>query len=225
MRELRLRLSPPAGAYSERDWLDNDSPLTRNPVASLALQRDDHVCQFCGFQSRKYQRWYGDEGAGADALATVCFFCLQVLRVDLVLVWKSAVLVWLPELDQAELNRAMPEIYVNRVSTRSNLGGRARELLDRMHARSAQAKARFGFDNPEDLVRRLRQDASAEADIDAMVADGLRLLPLDRRQVWSDGLEFNQFPQVLAFWRSADGPFAPGQTRSFEKLQLDLLMV
>ena len=59
----------------------------------------------------------------------------------------------------------------------------------------------------------------------AVGLSGLRLLPIDRRVIRSDGFEFNQFPQALAFWRSADGPFAPGRTRSFESLELDLVLV
>ncbi|MFA7457021.1 MAG: type IV secretion protein DotN, partial [Micavibrio sp.] len=38
--------------------------------------------------------------------------------------------------------------------------------------------------------------------------DGVRLFPLDRRNVSEGELKFNQFPQILAYWRSKDGPFA-----------------
>jgi len=38
--------------------------------------------------------------------------------------------------------------------------------------------------------------------------DGIRLFPLDRRTVKEGDLEFNQFPQILAYWRSKDGPFS-----------------
>ncbi len=36
---------------------------------------------------------------------------------------------------------------------------------------------------------------------------GFRILPLDRRIIKEGDLEFNQFPQILAYWRSKDGPF------------------
>jgi hypothetical protein len=35
----------------------------------------------------------------------------------------------------------------------------------------------------------------------------LRIYPADRRIVREGDLEFNQFPQILAYWRSKDGPF------------------
>ena len=37
--------------------------------------------------------------------------------------------------------------------------------------------------------------------------EGIRLFPLDRRIIKEADLEFNQFPQILAYWRSKDGPF------------------
>ena len=37
--------------------------------------------------------------------------------------------------------------------------------------------------------------------------DGVRLFPLDRRIIKEQDLEFNQFPQILAYWRSKAGPF------------------
>ena len=47
---------------------------------------------------------------------------------------------------------------------------------------------------------------------------GLRLFPLDRRIIKEQDLEFNQFPQILAYWRSKDGPFGgkvPSQWKNF----------
>jgi intracellular multiplication protein IcmJ len=37
--------------------------------------------------------------------------------------------------------------------------------------------------------------------------EGIRLFPLERRIIKEADLEFNQFPQILAYWRSKDGPF------------------
>jgi len=44
---------------------------------------------------------------------------------------------------------------------------------------------------------------------------GFRILPLDRRIIIENGLEFNQFPQVLAYWRSNQGPFGSTPSRDW----------
>jgi intracellular multiplication protein IcmJ len=43
----------------------------------------------------------------------------------------------------------------------------------------------------------------------------LRLFPLDRRIIREADLEFNQFPQILAYWRSKDGPFGKLQPKQW----------
>jgi intracellular multiplication protein IcmJ len=48
--------------------------------------------------------------------------------------------------------------------------------------------------------------------------EGIRLFPLDRRIIKEGDLEFNQFPQILAYWRSKDGPFGgkvPNKWKNF----------
>ncbi|MFG6158069.1 hypothetical protein ACGTNG_04630 [Halomonas sp. 1390] len=221
MLDLRLGLSTPPDPYTDCGCFDDVSTAVPSPAAQAAQRRDDYVCQFCGFQSAKYQVCHGSEASGADALVTACIFCKQVMELDLVLKMRSAVLIWLPELSQVAINYSMPEVYVNRLA-RGATGGRARDLRDRLIARRELAKARFGSDEPAELIRRLRAASDDRSEIDNALADGLRILPLDRRIIRSGQLEFNQFPQILAFWRSRSGPFATGRTRSFERLELDL---
>ncbi len=51
---------------------------------------------------------------------------------------------------------------------------------------------------------------------------GFRLLPLDRRVIREGELEFNQFPQVLAYWRSKEGPFADLPARDWPNVFFDM---
>ena len=222
MRNLRVGLSTPPDPYTDCGCFDDVSTAVPGPAVRAAQRRDDYVCQFCGFQSAKYQVCHGPEAGGADALVTACIFCKQVTDLDRVPGMRSAVLIWLPELSQAALNCAMPEVYVNRIGRDRAAGSRARDLLDRLVARREVAKTRFGSDDPAELVRRLRSAGDDRGEIDAALADGLRVLPLDRMIVRAEQLEFNQFPQILAFWRSRNGPFAAGRTRSFGRLELNL---
>lgn len=222
MRNLRLSLSIQPDPYTDCGCFDDESTTELGPAARAAQRRDDYVCQFCGFQSAKYQVSHGPEAGGADALLTACIFCKQVIELDRVPGMRSAVLIWLPELSQAALNYAMPEVYVNRISRDEAARGRASDLLDRLISRREVAKKRFGTDDPAELVSQLRKAGGDRSEIDAALAEGLRVLPLDRRIVRYRQLEFNQFPQILAFWRSQNGPFAAGRTDSFERFELDL---
>ena len=48
--------------------------------------------------------------------------------------------------------------------------------------------------------------------------DGIRLFPLDRRNISEGDLKFNQFPQILAYWRSKDGPFGNYQPSQWKTI-------
>jgi hypothetical protein len=54
------------------------------------------------------------------------------------------------------------------------------------------------------------QENMAEAESAAAFKklDGIRLLPLDKHMVHGRNGDFNGFPQIVQFWRSAKGPFA-----------------
>jgi len=145
------------------------------------------------------------------------------MNLDKVPSMRSGVLIWLPELSQSKLNAEMPEIYVLRNSSDDATRSRARDLLDRFMERRSLAKSRFGTDDPSELVRRLSHLGEDGSEIDDILEAGLRILPLDRRIIRVGRLEFNQFPQILAFWRSREGPFASGRSRSFDQLELELV--
>ena len=70
------------------------------------------------------------------------------------------------------------------------------------------ARHRLGTDDPYILSLVLRDYiTSKNYDIRERKLDGIRLFPLDRRIIKEADLEFNQFPQILAYWRSKNGPF------------------
>ena len=174
-------------------------------VKAAVWQRDDHTCRYCGFRALRYQEVLvgGGNARDPDQMATVCLFCHQCLHLDEAAAMRSGVLVWLPEVPQTELHWMARELYLALITQRA--GARARQVLDALLERREPARQRLGSDHPAELARRLR--GAGEAVDDAVLA-GLRLLPLDRRIVRVDELEFNQFPQVLAWWRSPSGPLA-----------------
>ena len=185
------------------------------------LERDDHTCRFCGFKSQKYQEVHflnsNPEDLRADNLATACIFCHQCFDLEKTSQMNSGVLVWLPEIEQNQLNHLARAIYVARIS-QGSMADSARAALEAIMARREDAKARLATDDPYFLATVMRDFLGPKhyaARTEKL--DGVRLFPLDRRNISEGELKFNQFPQILAYWRSKDGPFGakpPGQCKT-----------
>ena len=201
--------------------------LVPDDLKSEIFERDDHCCQFCGFRSEKYQdiHFLNDDyhDHSPDNLVTSCSFCGQCFHIDEVAQMRSGVLVWLPEMPQAVLSHLMRAIYVGRI-TQGPMADTARAALDMLMKRREEAKARITTDDPS-ILSLVLKDYLADGHYKERMKklDGIRLLPLDRRIIHEGDLEFNQFPQILAYWRSKKGPFGglvpTGWLESYQKLQ------
>ncbi len=181
------------------------------PLKNKILERDNYTCQCCHFKSQKYQDILLVNPAlppKEDNLATVCVFCYQCFFLDTVAQMRSGILLWLPEIPQRELHHIARALYVARIS-QGAMSDIARKILDTLMTRRDGVKERIGTDDPavlasvlQDYISRKRYEERTER------LDGIRLFPLDRRIVKEQDLEFNQFPQILAYWRSKEGPFS-----------------
>lgn len=175
------------------------------------LQRDDNTCHCCGFQSKKYQEIHfldnDHMNRSEDNLATVCIFCHQCFNLQNVNEMRSGTLLWLPEIEQADLHHIARSIYVARIS-QGPVAEAARQSLDAIMARREEAVRRISTDDPY-ILSTVLSDYLAPQHYKARQTklEGIRLFPLDRRIIKEADLEFNQFPQILAYWRSKDGPF------------------
>jgi len=186
-------------------------PNANEEVRKRIFARDDHTCQYCGFQSQKFQLVHVKDGNPRNQddvnLVTSCIYCHQCFHLDQVGAMKSGVLVWMPEITQAQLHHLARALYVARI-TQGPMADTARKTLEMIMKRREQAVDRIKTDDPEILSLVLRDyldKRQYEARQEKL--EGIRLFPLDRRTVKEGDLEFNQFPQILAFWRSKDGPF------------------
>lgn len=194
------------------------SPAVRQKV----MARDDHTCCFCGFKSQKYQDIQFVDGDPSnlqiDNLITACIYCHQCFDLEKVAEMRSGVLVWLPEVPQAELHHIARAIYVARIS-QGSMAETAKKALEALMGRREEAKTRLKTDDPHVLALVMKDFLApvhyAKRD---QKLEGVRLFPLDRRIIKEGDLEFNQFPQILAYWRSKDGPFGgkvPNQWKNF----------
>lgn len=175
------------------------------------FERDDHTCRYCGYGSKKFQLIHVKDGdplnKADDNLVTSCIFCHQCFHLDQIGAMKSGVLIWMPEISQAQLHQLARALYVARI-TQGPMAEIARKTLETIMKRREEAIERIKTDDPQILSLVLKDyldKRQYENRIEKL--DGIRLFPLDRRTVKEGDLEFNQFPQILAFWRSKDGPF------------------
>jgi intracellular multiplication protein IcmJ len=187
------------------------APLSAE-LRDKVFARDDHTCRCCGFRAQKYQDVHflnkNKADTRLDNLVTTCIFCHQCFNLDSVSQMRSGVLIWLPEIEQADLNNLARALYVARIS-QGPVADAARRSLEVLMKRREEARNRLGTDDPFILAAVLRDyltDRHYESRDKKL--DGVRLLPLDRRIIKEADLEFNQFPQILAYWRSKDGAFA-----------------
>ena len=169
------------------------------------LKRDDFTCRFCGFRAVQYQRIVQFE----KQFVTACSFCEQVIALDRAGMMGTAVLIWLPEITQAELHHVARAIYVARADEGSEMAEIATRALDAIMTRRADAKKRLGSDDPM-LLATVMHENLTEAERAAAVTklEGIRLMPLEKHMVRSAQGDINGFPRIVKFWRSPQGPFA-----------------
>jgi len=202
-----------------------DSGLTPE-LKQKIFERDDNICRCCGFQSKKYQDILFINGAESDMrpenMATTCIFCHQCFHLDKVSTMRSGVLIWLPEITQDALHHIARAIYVARIS-QGPIADSARRSLDLLMQRREEMRNRLGTDDPFILSAVLKDYISPKAyEARGAKLEGIRVFPLDRRIIKESDLEFNQFPQILAYWRSKDGPFGGKIPKEWINLYADI---
>lgn len=222
-----LRISPGISGLSDAGRiLSAGVHAPQEDMRQKVLERDQHTCRYCGFQSRKYQEvnYIGKQGqsGNADDYACACTFCHQCFHLERVERMQSGAVIWLPEIGQAALHHICRAIYVARIS-QGPMADAARDALESLLQRKEEAQRRLGTDSPRILATVLQDFLEAKEYRErAAKLKGFRVLPLDRRIIKEGDLEFNQFPQILAYWRSKDGPFGDVPPRRWVNMFYDL---
>lgn len=182
-------------------------PDTTESVVRAVFGRDLNACHFCGFTSRRYQHVgrIGGHDRDIDHLVTLCPYCWQCFDLQGCGWRRSGVLIHFPEIAQTELNALTREIYVLMIAQGLKAQA-AQAAFDYLNARRQVVVDGMGSDQPwvesgQDMRQLLRAT-------DRHFLAGLRLWPRDRWIAKDGTVEFNMFPQMLAFWRSQSGPFA-----------------
>lgn len=183
-----------------------------------ALWRDDFTCRCCGFKSKKFQRVIPSEVG--DDFVTVCSFCELSFSLDQTGMTGAGVLIWLPEISQADLNHIMRAIYIARASTASpQLSEAATRAYDALLARRVDAKKRLGGDDPLLLATVFHESLNDKEYANCKSKlEGIKLLPIDRWLVRGRDGDSNQFPKILEYWTSPEGPFGNIKPESWSEL-------
>ena len=189
----------------------NDASRLKS-LAEKTLKRDDFTCRFCGFYAKQYQRVIPYAEAGDPPFATACTFCEQCMSLERAGIVGAGLLIWLPEIRQAELNHVVRAIYVARAAQDKDgeaIVTLATRALDVLTARRSEAKKRLGSDDPLLLATIMHESLSDEERVAATAKlDGIRLLPAEKHMVRTSRGDVNHFPQIVNFWLSPAGPFA-----------------
>lgn len=186
------------------------------PETEKILNRDGYTCRFCGFSSAHYQRVVPT----SDGYVTACTFCEQVVALERAGLMGGGILIWLPEISQAELNHIARAAYIARDDEdQTDMADAAARAIDALAARRTEAKKRLGTDDPLVLATVLHENLTdKESAAAAKKLDGVRLLPNDKYMVRGKGGDVNGFPQMVTFWRSPQGPFGQIPAASWRDL-------
>lgn len=203
--------------------------LSRGQIAKLvdaALEKDHHTCRYCGFTSKQFQKAipkdWGVNDPRDGEMVTACLFCEQCLALESVGAMASGVLIWLPEMSQATINHLARAIYVAQAlgdkasTTMKACAERAMEVF--MNAKG-EAKRRVGTDDPAVLAAALLENLDEKSyRLRNEKLEGLRLFPLNRRMVSGNAGENDQFPKIMAYWLSPEGPFGKVEPDKWDSL-------
>ena len=215
-RPLKQKASDNAKIKQGRAGISGSASLSNKKIPTSLkkkiFERDNFTCQCCGFKAQKYQEIHFINHDHTDLnennLATTCIFCHQCFNLESVNDMRSGVLLWLPEIQQTDLHHMARAIYVARIS-QGSIAETARKSLDILMMRREEVKKRISTDDPY-ILATIMQDylGLKHYEMRKQKLDGVKLFPLDRRIIKEANLEFNQFPQILAYWRAKDGPFS-----------------
>jgi intracellular multiplication protein IcmJ len=188
------------------------------------LERDAYACRCCGFQSKKFQNVVSsnllpNQDDVDGEFITVCSFCELTMTMERAGITGSGYIIWLPELNQAQLNHVMRSLYIAKRSDDEKLKNAAIRTIDVLTLRRSEAKKRLGTDDPlifatacHELVS-LDQYKNRKSKL-----EGLRFLPFDRHFVRQKGKEIDVFNRMVEYWTSFEGPYAKLPVSEWTKL-------
>lgn len=148
-------------------------------------QRDQHTCQYCGFQAREYQEIVNRDGNYRNNrksnLITACLFCAQCFFLESIGrgEFGGGIVVHLPEMPQIQLN-GLCHILFTSMMTADPLHTQAKDIYRglRLRAQTVEQELGEGMSNPVSLGQLLVESGQENQTLFAkQLAPQLRILP------------------------------------------------
>jgi intracellular multiplication protein IcmJ len=181
LQPLSLRAEPGKWQHFAARKADNAFRAFMNKV----LQRDQHTCQFCGFQAQDYQEVinldHDYQNNKLSNMATACCFCAQCHFIESVGVgdYGGGTLIFLSEMTQAELN-SLCHVLFCAISNDTGYKTSAQSIYRSLKFRSQAIEQKFGdgTSNPS-VFGQLLIDAEITQDQQKVeqIFQDIRLLP------------------------------------------------
>lgn len=184
-KEKNNSLSLKASASNWRLYSARNSDPRFSSYENKIWQRDQFICQFCGFQAKKYQDVINLDGNFSNNrmsnLVTSCCFCAQCFFIESIGVggYGGGTLVYLPEISQEKLN-GLCHVLFCAITNNTGYKQAAQTIYRSFKYRSQVIEDKYGdgMSDPS-LMGQLIIDSELEKKPDKVDAlfDGFRLLP------------------------------------------------
>jgi intracellular multiplication protein IcmJ len=151
--------------------------------AEKVFARDQHTCQYCGFQAKLHQEVVNLDGNYRNNkmgnMATACPFCTQCQFLDAVgSVFGGGKLIYLPEMSQAELNSFCHVLFCAMMNKTGYLDS-AQTAYRNFRMRTQPIEKKYGQDtsSPNTLCQLMINSNAYDSKTQNKVFKSLRLLP------------------------------------------------
>lgn len=143
-------------------------------------ERDNHTCQYCGMVSHRYQEVNNLNGnhqdSRADNMVTICPLCHGCFHLDSRKLNGTALLVYLPQVKQADLNNLLRAAFVAiRRGTAENKT-RAIGALKALEAHARPVEKAWGTSSPFEFGNVLQRASHGAFAKHRIVMEGLKLV-------------------------------------------------
>lgn len=177
LEELRLRVK--RGKWRVEDLHSSRADERFAAVRQKVLARDRYACRHCGFKSSKYQEVHhldDDHSNNAESnLLTVCPLCHSVHHIGFS-GGRGAVLIWWPEITQADFNNLLRTIWVAIASGDGKIASKAKNLLSLIEHRRQAVVGYLGTDSPVDVANALMSMSEEQMSSADATLSGVRLM-------------------------------------------------
>lgn len=200
------QLLPIVLSAKRESWRMMDSHADENDrrfseIRPAVLERDDHTCKFCNFKSMRYQEVHHlDDNHGNNEqsnLVTACGWCHMCFHLGMCGLKDSGVVIWCPELTQAQINNLCRSIFVS-IANNGKYSETCRKVYNILESRSNLIKDELGESaiKPEVIGQAFMDMSEEEYSNRDKKFPGLRILP-----------KMLAFSEIVSYWQTENAHF------------------